>query len=82
MDLKVKNENYEIIIIEVQYKRQFDYLQRILFGSSKVVTGYLAESETYYIVVSVSILYFDLGQGEDYVFTVLPCLRACIRTMN
>ncbi len=37
VDLKVKNQNDEIIIIEVQYEREFDYLQRILYGTSKGV---------------------------------------------
>ncbi|MCI5210387.1 MAG: hypothetical protein D3910_16725, partial [Candidatus Electrothrix sp. ATG2] len=38
VDLKVKNKKEEILIIEVQYEREFDYLQRILFGTSKVIT--------------------------------------------
>ncbi|MEL6722096.1 MAG: Rpn family recombination-promoting nuclease/putative transposase [Pseudomonadota bacterium] len=71
VDLKVKNQKSEIIIIEVQYEREFDYLQRILFGTSKVITEHLNESSPYSEVVkviSVNILYFDLGQGEDYVY--------------
>ena len=71
VDLKVKNEKGEIIIIEVQYEREFDYLQRILFGTSKVITEHLYESDPYseiVKVISVNILYFDLGQGEDYVY--------------
>jgi predicted transposase/invertase (TIGR01784 family) len=71
VDLKVKNKNNEIIIIEVQYEREFDYLQRILFGVSKVITEHIDESDAYSEVVkviSVNILYFDLGQGEDYVY--------------
>ncbi len=71
VDLKVKNQNNEIIIIEVQYEREFDYLQRILFGTSKVITEHLHESDAYseiVKVISVNILYFDLGQGEDYVY--------------
>ena len=71
VDLKVKNKNNEIIIIEVQYEREFDYLQRILYGTSKAITEHLNESEPYSKVVkviSVNILYFDLGHGEDYVY--------------
>ncbi len=70
-DLKVKNKNDEIIIIEIQYEREFDYLQRILFAVSKVITEHLHESESYSKVVkviSVNILYFDLGQGKDYIY--------------
>lgn len=71
VDLKVKNQKNEIIIIEVQYEREFDYLQRILFGTSKVITEHLHESEAYsdiVKVISVNILYFDLGHGKDYVY--------------
>ena len=71
VDLKVKNQQGEIIIIEVQYEREFDYLQRILFATSKAITEHLNESEPYAEVVkviSVNILYFDLGQGKDYVY--------------
>ena len=46
-DLKVKNQNNEIIIIEVQYEREFDYLQRTLFGISKVITEHLNASDPY-----------------------------------
>ncbi len=71
VDLKVKNQNNEIIIIEVQYEREFDYLQRILYGTSKTIIEHLNDSEPYSKVVkviSVNILYFDLGQGDDYVY--------------
>lgn len=71
VDLKVKNQKSEIIIIEVQYEREFDYLQRILYGTSKVITEHLHESEPYskiVKVISVNILYFDLGHGKDYVY--------------
>ena len=71
VDLKVKNQKNEIIIIEVQYEHEFDYLQRILFGASKVITEHLNESDTYSKVakvISVNILYFDLGHGKDYIY--------------
>ncbi len=71
VDLKVLNEKKEILIIEVQYEREFDYLQRILFGTSKVITEHLHKKEPYSKVtkvVSINILYFDLGHGDDYVY--------------
>lgn len=71
VDLKVRNQKNEVIIIEVQYDREFDYLQRILFGTSKVLTEYLNEGDPYSKVVkviSINILYFDLGHGKDYVY--------------
>jgi predicted transposase/invertase (TIGR01784 family) len=71
VDLKVRNRKDEFVIIEVQYDRELDYLQRILFGTSKVITEHLQEGAPYSAVVkviSVNILYFDLGQGTDYVY--------------
>jgi len=71
VDLKVKNSAGEIIIIEVQYERQFDYLQRMLYGASRVITEHQQESEPYSTlvkVISVNILYFDLGHGSDYIY--------------
>ena len=71
VDLKVKNSHNEIIIIEVQHEYEYDYFQRILFGTSKVITEHLNSGDTYVSVVkviSVNILYFDLGQGEDYIY--------------
>jgi predicted transposase/invertase (TIGR01784 family) len=71
VDLKARNARGEIILIEVQYQRQFDYLQRILHSTARTVVENLDEGQPYgevVKVVSVSILYFDLGQGEDYVY--------------
>ncbi|MBI4863678.1 MAG: Rpn family recombination-promoting nuclease/putative transposase [Candidatus Riflebacteria bacterium] len=71
VDLKVRDGRGNLIIIEVQYERQYDYLQRILFGTSRVITDHLSEGDPYSKVpkvISVSILFFDLGQGKDYVY--------------
>ncbi len=71
VDLKVKNGKGELIIIEVQYDREYDYLQRILYGTSRVITEHQKESDNYATlvkVISVNILYFDLGHGSDYIY--------------
>ena len=71
VDLKARNAGGEIILIEVQYQRQFDYLQRILHSTARTVVENLDEGQPYgevVKVISVSILYFDLGQGEDYIY--------------
>ncbi|MFQ5615948.1 MAG: Rpn family recombination-promoting nuclease/putative transposase [Anaerolineales bacterium] len=71
VDLKVKNSKNELIIVEVQYAREYDYFHRILLGICKAITEHLHKGEAYAQVVkviSISILYFDLGQGEDYVY--------------
>ena len=38
VDIKAKEENGEIIIVEVQLTRQLYYLQRMLYGVSKAIT--------------------------------------------
>ena len=71
VDLKTLNSRKEVILIEIQYEREMDYLQRVLYGVSKAITEHIKESDPYSKVtkvISVSILYFDLGQGEDYVY--------------
>ena len=71
VDLKVKNQKDEIIIIELQYATEYDYLQRILYGTSKVITKHIKVKEDYSSIVkviSVNILYFDLGIGKDYIY--------------
>ncbi len=78
VDLKAKDHKGEIIIIEVQYEYEFDYLQRILFGTSKVITEHLEQSNSYSKiakVISINILYFDLGQGNDYVYHGLTSFK-------
>jgi hypothetical protein len=48
-----------------------DYFQRILFGASKLVTQYMLQGAPYRSikkVFSVHILYFNLGDGHDYVY--------------
>ena len=71
LDIKVKNSNDEIVLVEIQYNRELDYLQRILYGSSKVIVEHIKESEAYakiVKVISINILYFDLGVGDDYIY--------------
>ena len=71
VDMKVKNDRGELVLIELQYERELDYLQRLIYGTSKAVTESIQEGESYAHVVkviSVSILYFDLGEGKDYIY--------------
>ncbi|MCI5136409.1 MAG: hypothetical protein D3920_15385, partial [Candidatus Electrothrix sp. AW2] len=78
VDLKVKNTTGDILIIEVQYDREFDYLQRIFYGTAKAVTEHIGRGEAYSEitkVISISILYFDLGQGTDYVYHGITSFR-------
>ena len=71
VDMLAEDSNGELIIIEVQNNRELDYFHRMLYGASKVVTDYINEGQEYGIirkVYSINIVYFELGQGKDYVY--------------
>lgn len=71
VDVLVKNQHDERIIIEVQNSKEYDYFHRMAFGISKVISQHIKQGEPYASikkVISITIAYFDLGQGEDYVY--------------
>jgi predicted transposase/invertase (TIGR01784 family) len=71
VDMLAENGKGELIIVEVQNNRELVYFHRMLYGVSKAITEYISKSEEYSKIkklYSVNIVYFDLGQGEDYVY--------------
>ncbi len=72
VDLIVEDEYGEIFIIEVQNDREIHYLERLLYGSSKVIVDHIELGDSYEKVkkvISINILYFLLGEGEtDYIY--------------
>lgn len=71
IDIKAKNSKDEIIIIEVQNTREIYYLERILYDVAKVITEHISLGKSYgevKKVYSISILYFDIGKGTDYLY--------------
>ena len=71
VDIKAKNSKDEIIIVEVQNTRELYYLERILYGVAKTITEHISLGRNYNEVkkvYSVSILYFDIGRGNDYLY--------------
>lgn len=71
VDIKAKNSKGHLIIVEVQLTRQLYYLERILFGTCKTITEHIHKGDKYdqvKKVYSISILYCDYGQGDDYVY--------------
>ena len=71
VDMLAENSKGELILIEVQNNNEYAYFQRILFGTSKLVTEYINRGEGYYKVrkvYSVNIVYFSLGSGKDTVY--------------
>ena len=71
VDIKAKNSKGHLIIVEVQLTRQLYYLQRILYGTCKAVTEHINIGDKYdqvKKVYSISILYCEYGEGDDYVY--------------
>ena len=66
VDMLAENSKGELILVEVQNNNEFAYFQRMLFGTSKLVTEYIKRGEGYQNVrkiYSVNIVYFSLGHG-------------------
>jgi len=71
VDLLAKNETGELILIEVQHSSELDYFHRMVYGSSKLISEHISKGKGYSQikkVFSVNIVYFDLGQGDDYIY--------------
>lgn len=71
VDIKARNSKGEIILVEVQNTSELYYLERILYGVAKAITEYIHLGDTYKEVkkvYSISILYFDIGKGADYLY--------------
>lgn len=71
VDILVENSKGELIIVEVQNSKEYDYFHRMLYGSAKAITEHIREGQAYAQVkkvISITIAYFDLGQGSDYVY--------------
>ena len=71
VDLYAETSKGEHIIIEIQNTRELDYLMRMLFATSKSVVEYIDLGNSYSNikkVIAISIIYFDLGKGDDYIY--------------
>ena len=71
VDILTQNSKNELIIIEIQSSYEIDYFQRMAYGVSKSITENLQLGQKYSEikkVISVNIVYFDLGQGQDYIY--------------
>lgn len=71
VDIKAKDSQGRIILVEIQQSRELDYLQRMLYGVAKTITEHMGKGFGYdqvKKVYSINILYFDLGEGADYLY--------------
>ena len=71
VDILTKNSKNELIIIEIQSTYEIDYFHRMAYGVSKSISENLKLGQKYSEikkVISINIVYFDLGQGQDYIY--------------
>lgn len=71
VDMLAEDSKGNLLLIEVQNNNEYAYFQRMLFGTSKLVTEYINRGEGYEKVrkvYSINIVYFALGHGKDNVY--------------
>ena len=71
VDILTQNSKNELIIIEIQSTYEIDYFHRMAYGVSKSISENLKLGQKFSEikkVISVNIVYFDLGQGQDYIY--------------
>ena len=71
VDILTSNSKNELIIVEIQNTYEIDYFHRMSYGTAKAVSENISLGDEYSKVkkiISVNIVYFDLGQGKDYVY--------------
>lgn len=71
VDLLVLDSQNRKIYIEIQNTRETDYLESLLYSTSKIIVEHQKISQSFADiskVISISILYFNLGLGDDYIY--------------
>ncbi|MDR2139851.1 MAG: Rpn family recombination-promoting nuclease/putative transposase [Tannerella sp.] len=70
-DILTENDRNELFLIELQIDYRADYYHRMLYGISKAATESLQQGDEHIRigkVYHIHIVYFDLGEGKDYVY--------------
>ncbi|OQY51808.1 MAG: hypothetical protein B6245_24180 [Desulfobacteraceae bacterium 4572_88] len=71
VDLLAENAKNELILIEVRVRSEYDFFHRVAYGAAKLLTEHMQKGQPYRDirkVISVSITYFNLGLGTDYLY--------------
>jgi predicted transposase/invertase (TIGR01784 family) len=71
LDILCETKDKELVLIELQYNSELDYMHRMLYGSSRLIIDYMEKGSPYDKVkkiYSINKVYFDLGLGDDYVY--------------
>ncbi|MDR2592950.1 MAG: Rpn family recombination-promoting nuclease/putative transposase [Chitinispirillales bacterium] len=71
VDLKAQIDGGEIVLFEIQFIQEFDFLGRVLFGVSSAIVDQVKEGKFYNIqkVYSVIIAYSNLNAKREYLFS-------------
>ncbi len=71
VDLLLQDSQNRKIYIEIQNTRETDYLESLLYASSKIIVEHQKLGKDFSDIskiISISILYFNLGLGDDYLY--------------
>jgi len=71
VDLLVEDSQKRKIYIEIQNSRETDFLHSLLYASSKIIVENQklgSDFSDVVKVISISILYYNLGIGNDYIY--------------
>ncbi len=71
VDMLIQDSQDRKIYIEIQNTRETDYLESLLYSTSKIIVEHQKLSKDFSNIskiISISILYFNLGIGEDYIY--------------
>jgi predicted transposase/invertase (TIGR01784 family) len=71
VDILTQNSKNELIIVEIQNTYEIDFFHRMIYGTSEAFIENISLGQPYSEikkVISINVVYFDLGQGKDYVY--------------
>lgn len=71
VDLLAEDSKGTLLLFEIQNNTRFSYFQRMLFGTSKLVTEYINREggyENIRKIYSINIVYFNLRCDTDFVY--------------
>jgi predicted transposase/invertase (TIGR01784 family) len=71
VDILTQNSKNELIIVEIQNTYEIDFFHRMIYGTSKALIENISLGQPYSEikkVISINVVYFDLGQGKDYIY--------------
>ena len=71
VDILIQNSKNELIIVEIQNTYEIDFFHQMIYGTSKALIENISLGQPYSEikkVISINVVYFDLGQGKDYIY--------------